>query len=137
MCYHLATTAGKKFPMSVEQPPSPSLRGDATLSLCRIEEISGGGREFAFGERRSLFLIRRNGEVYAYANACPHTGAPLNWGRDQFLNGDGSLIQCSFHGALFRIEDGLCVWGPCVKQHLESVPVAVRDGEVILNQSHC
>lgn len=136
MCYHLATTAGKKFPMSAEQPTPHSSHSDAMISLCRIDDISDGGREVTVGERGSLFLIRRDGEVYAYANACPHTGAPLNWGRDQFLNRDGSLIQCSFHGALFRIEDGLCVWGPCVKQHLESVPVAVRDGEVILSHSH-
>jgi nitrite reductase/ring-hydroxylating ferredoxin subunit len=116
-------------------PLTPSPRGDVTTYLCRLEEIGDGGKEVAMGERDSLFLIRREASVYAYVNACPHTGAPLNWGRDQFLNRDGSLIQCSFHGALFRIDDGLCVWGPCVRQHLRSVPVGVRDGAVILDNA--
>lgn len=119
--------------MDAEPLPESSPHDRGNGELCRLEEIADGGREIPLGGDRSLFLIRRQAAVYAYLNACPHTGSPLNWGRDQFLNWDGSLIQCSFHGALFRIEDGLCVWGPCATQHLERVPITVRGGAVILN----
>jgi len=102
--------------------------------LCRREEIAEWGKEIASGTV-PLFVIRRGSDVYAYVNDCPHTGASLNWGRDQFLSPDGGLIQCSFHGALFRIEDGLCVWGPCFGQRLRSVGVTVRDGAVMQSGS--
>lgn len=121
--------------MAAEHPPHTSSDRNERVFLCRLEEVGAGGREVALGDRSSLFLIRRDTAVYAYHNACPHTGAPLNWGRDHFLNWDGSLIQCSFHGALFRIEDGLCVWGPCVKQYLRRAAVSVCDGDLILKES--
>ncbi|MEE8263379.1 MAG: Rieske (2Fe-2S) protein, partial [Gammaproteobacteria bacterium] len=35
------------------------------------------------------------------------------WVPDQFLDETGNLLQCATHGALFRIEDGFCVAGPC------------------------
>ena len=99
-------------------------------SLCRRDELAhGDSREFALpGEDgRSLFAVRQHQHVYVYLNACPHTGAPLNWGADQFLSFDRSLIQCSLHGAQFRIDDGLCLWGPCLRQRLTALPVRADD----------
>ena len=34
------------------------------------------------------------------------------------------------HGALFRLEDGVCVAGPCAGERLKPWPVAVIDGVV-------
>ena len=102
--------------------------------LCRLDDIADGGKEVILSDDSpySLCLVRRNVTVYAYINSCPHTGAPLNWGADKFLNWDQTLIQCAFHGAQFQIDDGLCVRGPCLHQRLAAVPVFVRDGDVIL-----
>jgi len=36
------------------------------------------------------------------------------------------------HGALFRINDGLCIWGPCLHIRLSTVPVILRDGDIEL-----
>ncbi len=69
------------------------------------------------------FVIKKAGRYFAYINHCPHTGAPLDWVPDQYLNLDQSYIQCAMHGALFEIETGLCVYGPCVNRRLESVPL--------------
>jgi nitrite reductase/ring-hydroxylating ferredoxin subunit len=44
---------------------------------------------------------------------CPHLGIPLNWAPERFLDLDGTLIQCSSHGALFQIDSGECIAGPC------------------------
>jgi nitrite reductase/ring-hydroxylating ferredoxin subunit len=68
--------------------------------------------------------------VVAYRNSCPHTGGPLDWVPDQFLNLDGDLIQCATHDALFRIEDGVCVKGPCVGRSLTAVPVVIEAQQV-------
>ncbi len=78
----------------------------------------------------AFFVVRKAGEVYAYRNRCPHTGAPLEWQPHQFLDFDGGFIQCAIHGALFRVRDGYCVRGPCATQSLQAMPVTVRKGRV-------
>ena len=40
---------------------------------------------------------------------------------DQFLDPSNSLIQCATHGALFLIENGECVAGPCAGQSLTAI----------------
>jgi nitrite reductase/ring-hydroxylating ferredoxin subunit len=103
-------------------------RRETVTILCRLDEISDpGGKGFVFGEgtaRREIFVMRKGGRVWGYVNRCPHAGIPLDWQPDQFLDPSKTLIQCATHGALFGIEDGLCVAGPCKGKAL--APVAVR-----------
>lgn len=69
-----------------------------------------------------LFAVRRAGQAYVYLNRCPHRGVGLEWQPEQFLDPSNSLIQCATHGALFLIEDGECVSGPCAGQSLRAIP---------------
>ena len=57
-------------------------------------------------------------------------GLPLAQKLDDYLTPDGDLIACSWHGALFRPRDGLCVGGPCGGASLTPWPVAVSGGIV-------
>lgn len=102
--------------------------------LCRIDELPDPGtRGFTLRTAdglQDIFIVRRGAAVHAYLNHCPHTGSPLDWQPDQFLNLDGTLIQCATHLALFRIEDGFCVAGPCAGRTLSPVSVALTDGWV-------
>lgn len=82
---------------------------------------------------RDVFIVRRADRVFAYLNICPHTSAPLDWLPDQFLNNERTLIQCAMHAALFQIEDGLCIAGPCVGARLTALPVVVIEGMVVLS----
>ena len=41
-------------------------------------------------------------------------------------------IICSTHGALFKIEDGYCISGPCQSSSLEAVPVTIKNGDVLI-----
>ena len=104
--------------------------------LCRVDEIADGeARGFLVGEgiaRRDVVLVRRDGALRAYVNSCPHQGTPLETFPDKFLNEDGSLLVCSTHGARFRVEDGVCVSGPCVGKALTRIACDVRDGVVVL-----
>lgn len=77
------------------------------------------------------FVVRRGEDVRGYVDRCPHAGVPLAQTLDDYLTPGGALIACSWHGALFRIEDGLCVGGPCVGQALAAWPVAVREGSIV------
>jgi nitrite reductase/ring-hydroxylating ferredoxin subunit len=104
------------------------------IELCRLDELPAGssrGFSLSTGEvRDDIFLVRTQDGVFGYRNSCPHTGGPLDWVPNRFLNIDGTLIQCATHAALFRIEDGLCVQGPCVGRSLYALAVEVTREQV-------
>ncbi len=104
--------------------------------LCRLDEIPDGqGRGFVFGEgtaRWAIFVVRRGGAVHAYENSCPHLGTPLDFVTDRFLSRGRGHIQCSTHHALFEIETGYCVTGPCKDKSLAPVAVKIEAGAVVL-----
>ena len=89
--------------------------------LCPSQGLGeGASRGFVLDELR-LLVVRREGRVYAYKNRCPHRGVSLEWQPDQFLDSSASLIQCATHSALFLIESGECVAGPCAGQFLTAL----------------
>jgi nitrite reductase/ring-hydroxylating ferredoxin subunit len=96
--------------------------GDSRVLLVNIQ-----------GQQKEVFVIYKNNTYVAYQNSCPHTGGPLNWQPDVFLNIDETHIQCSTHLALFRLEDGFCVAGPCQGQSLKKITTFI-DGEKILGE---
>ncbi len=100
-------------------------------ALIAADEVAEGCSKEVEAGGEPLFLVRKHDQLYLYRNICPHLGTPLNWEEDRFLDPDGALIQCSTHGALFRIGDGLCLAGPCRGAHLLAVPFAVVDGMVM------
>lgn len=107
--------------------------------LCRLDDIEDGqAKGFTLGEGpggREIFVVREADRVFGYLNACPHLGTPLNWDGDTFISADCGLIICATHGALFEIDDGDCVSGPCAGQALEAVPVTVdAQGRVVLDE---
>jgi len=106
------------------------------MRLCHLSDLDETGSLGFEGAQLGLpwdiFVVRRDTSVRAYRNRCPHTGAPLDWMPHRFLDLDGDFIQCSIHGALFHIDDGKCLRGPCIGQTLESVAIDVRDQAVWL-----
>ena len=102
--------------------------------ICSIDELPASGcKEFDLqnsGRDIPCFLVYREGKVAAYRNCCPHTGAPLNWNPNVFLNPEGTFIQCDLHGAQFRVDDGHCLYGPCAGDALEAVTVVVKEGKI-------
>lgn len=76
------------------------------------------------------FVVRLGASARGYVDRCPHAGLPLAQRLDDYMTADGALIACSWHGALFDSDNGLCVGGPCVGARLTSWPVEVRDGAV-------
>ena len=90
--------------------------------LCTSSELAPNASLGFDIDGRKLLAVRREGVAYFYINRCPHRGVPLEWQPDQFLDPSASLIQCATHGALFLIESGECVAGPCAGQSLLAIP---------------
>ena len=97
-------------------------------SLFNTRDISEGGSLGISHSSGPMFAVKKDGAVFIYRNSCPHLGIELEWNEHDFLDPGGTLIQCSTHGALFIIEDGRCVAGPCQGQYLQKVEF-VSDNE--------
>jgi nitrite reductase/ring-hydroxylating ferredoxin subunit len=102
---------------------------DQNQRICHISDVADGQpRGFAhFGHREKVIVLRKNGQLHAYRDACPHYegGTPMAWKSDAYLNGDGTYLACHSHGALFEMETGVCVAGPCLGQKLTRVEITV------------
>jgi len=104
--------------------------------ICRLDTLADPG-SYGFcvdreGESVEGFVVRRDGEIFAYRNSCPHTGSPLDWVEHQFLDIDGTLIQCAVHDARFLIDTGECVLGPCPGASLEPLSIRIEDEKIYL-----
>ena len=109
--------------------------GEGERVLCRLDEIPDNearGFPAAPGGFTGLFAVRRGDRVFVYVNSCPHIGLPLEPLPDRFLDARRQNIVCSAHGARFRVEDGVCVSGPCLGDALEAVEARIADGAVVV-----
>ena len=105
------------------------------IALGPLAQIADGkARGFVIQMRTGRFhgfAVRRGSEVFGYVDRCPHMGLPLAQVLDDYLTPAGDLIACSWHSALFRVDDGECVGGPCPGQRLTPWPLAVVDGAIV------
>lgn len=101
--------------------------------LCPISDIPEQGAKGFEVEGRGIFAIRHQGRIFVYENRCPHRGVPLEWLPDQFLDYERNFIQCATHGALFKIDDGECIAGPCNGQKLQPVAFTLIDDQLVLS----
>lgn len=85
------------------------------------------------GEKpEEIILTRTKAGFRAYQNRCRHIPVSLDWGDGEVLDESGEMLQCKTHGALYRMEDGLCVAGPCKGRALLPVGIEERGRGVYL-----
>ena len=105
------------------------------IKLAPLDAITDGkARNFVLQMRAGRFhgfVVRTGDAVHGYVDRCAHMAIPLAQQLDQYLTPDGGHIQCSWHGALYRIDNGKCVGGPCMGARLSPWPVTVRDGAIV------
>ncbi|MDY7540140.1 Rieske 2Fe-2S domain-containing protein [Undibacterium sp. RTI2.1] len=94
------------------------------MYLCNADEvIEGASKGFV---QLGIFVLRYQGEIHAYRDACPHYGdTPLAWRKDEYFNADRTRITCAAHGAQFEPVTGKCLLGPCLGQTLTKVPLTI------------
>lgn len=97
------------------------------ISLCHINDIPDNHSKGFEVNGQAIFAVKKYNQLHVYVNSCPHLGIQLEMVPDQFLDHSHSLIMCAMHGALFRIEDGLCISGPCLEQSLKAIEFEIID----------
>ena len=107
------------------------------LRLCAVDDIPEQGSNGFLVEtkegRLGTLVVRKEAKIFVYINSCPHIGTPLDIKAGQFLTLDKKRIICSPHGALFRIDDGYCISGPCAGSSLIALSAMIHDGEIFIN----
>lgn len=101
--------------------------------LLSLQQLPDGTSKGVSLEHKHYFVVHYDNKIYVYINSCPHLSIPLEWQQDQFLDEDGELIKCHTHGALFTIEDGLCIEGPCLGKFLQAVPHKISGDQILID----
>ena len=99
-------------------------------TLCPLSEFSSPGSKGFIINDTSIVVVRKDEACFAYLNSCPHRGVPLEWIEDQFLDYEKTFIQCAVHGALFTMDTGECIAGPCPGEQLTAIPCSIEEGMV-------
>lgn len=116
-------------------PDSEEFDGTDPRRIAPISDVPTEGTlccEALDGRRGVEVIVRREGDsASAWRNSCPHEPRVRLDRGDGAIVADGRLV-CHKHGARFECGDGLCTAGPCRGDALDSVAVAVRDGDLYL-----
>lgn len=104
------------------------------ISLCHTGEIPESAAIGFNLSQANLFAVRKNGKIYLYLNRCPHLGTPLEWQKNQFLDAESQYIKCSTHGALFLMDSGECILGPCQGQSLWEIEYSIENNHIIIDE---
>ena len=102
------------------------------LRLCLLADIPDQDARGFRTPRGEVVVVRQGVAVYGYLNRCPHIGISLNFQPDVFMDLTQQYLLCANHGALFRVEDGHCLRGPCQGQQLIRVALQIEQGIVYL-----
>lgn len=116
--------------MKDEWKTYPSAPAGGTL-ICPLESVPEEGSYSVDMDGFPLLLLRHQGRLFAYVNACPHQFLPLDYRSSSVLSSDGRTLRCTNHQAGFDLETGEGVDGFAVGCALDPVPVEVTDDGAI------
>ncbi len=105
---------------------------NSLLELCRISDLPESRAKGFKLLNQSYIAVKSNGDIFVYINRCPHADTPLDWEPDDFIDGDTGLLRCATHGALFELNTGECVVGPCIGDYLTAVESRIEQDRVYI-----
>ena len=108
--------------------------------ICSSDDLAVGGLGVCFevadeNDIWPAFVVRHAQGVAAYINRCAHLALELDWDRGHFFDLNQRDLICATHGALYRVDTGECVGGPCNGTGLEALKVVERGGTVYMIDS--
>ena len=94
-------------------------------------ELIARGRFVRLGPAFGGVIVGRVGGAWrAYRNECRHRALPLDLGGPSPMSDDGRYLLCHQHGALYRLDDGRCIAGPCAGENLAALTIR-EDGDAL------
>lgn len=108
--------------------------------LAALTAVERQGHAVEWIEGREIGVVRdaASGDIFAFRNRCPHTGAPICLGSiavrdDVALPGaygprERRVLRCPWHGWEFDLGSGRCLDDPAMR--VATYAVRVRDGRV-------
>ena len=110
--------------------------------VARVDEIAPGDSRMVTVRGREIGVFNVKGAFYAFANKCPHEGAPLCRGRVVNLveasepgryrvSRRGELLRCPWHGWEFDLRTGQS-WCDPEHTYVKSYNVTVEPGAEIV-----
>lgn len=78
--------------------------------------------------RIALVLRDESEQLRAYLNRCRHLPIPIDGGSGRYLSDNRRHLLCGTHGARYRLDDGMCIEGPCQGKALEPIVIEVAHG---------
>lgn len=103
-----------------------------TSHLCDFNDITEGEARSFTVNSTDIFAVKHDNKIYVYENFCPHLGINLEFQPNQFLDLEKRFIQCSNHNALFEIDSGFCLSGPCYGKSLRKIPVEMSGQKILV-----
>lgn len=78
------------------------------------------------------FVVRKGNKFFAYQNLCQHLPITLDLNDDDFFTYDRLFLQCHMHGAMYDIETGQCVAGPCQGSQLTALEIEEEENRLVI-----
>jgi ferredoxin-nitrite reductase len=99
-----------KMSQSSVEAAAPAEIKEPARPVIRPEEIPENSAKMIRVKGNEMAVFKRDGQVYAIQNICPHEGGQLSKG---WLEGDE--VVCPLHGYKFHLKTGLCSTDPALK----------------------
>jgi len=114
--------------------PRPVNAGE---TICPADAVAEGDSGVRFAVQSAggvlpAFVIRYQGEFYAYVNRCAHQAVPLDWNEGGFFSSDGHFLMCATHGARYHPATGACAGGRCNGRGLTPLKVRRSGQDIVL-----
>ena len=105
--------------------------------ICAASDLVDGGCGVRFslsrhGRELPAFVIRYQGQFFAYLNQCGHVPAELDWQPGEFFDDSKLYLICAIHGALYAPETGKCLGGRCNGVGLQALQIVEHDQNIYL-----
>ena len=94
------------------------------VKVADLDSIKPGQARCVTAGARRVALFNHEGTLYAIDDQCTHVGGPLSEG---FC--ENGVVVCPWHGAQFRLRDGL-VLGPPARRSVKAYPVRTTSGTI-------
>lgn len=105
------------------------------VAVSKKNFLDGSTRSFTTrvrGEEFKGFVVRKGDRYFAYQNLCRHLPVTLDLDDGHFFTHDRNHLQCHMHGAVYEIESGLCIEGPCEGARLHPLTVKEEAGQLVI-----